>query len=145
MHHPTDRIAHTTAFVTPVVEHWLEHEIAQRVHHEGSIWRPIAPSANALTTELHFASSYQCRVKLIWTSKSVIFTYTVLSAWKKLWVPWSSKIIMKLLFGLLDWVSLSLYLKTKSLMNMYFFTLKLCTVNRPIIFCLTNYGQQKHQ
>ena len=27
MHHPTDRIAHTTAFVTPVVEHWLEQEI----------------------------------------------------------------------------------------------------------------------
>ena len=23
MYHPTDRIAHTTAFVTPVVEHWL--------------------------------------------------------------------------------------------------------------------------
>ena len=22
-HHPTDRIAHTIAFVTPVVEHWL--------------------------------------------------------------------------------------------------------------------------
>ena len=32
MHHPTDRITHTTAFVTPVVEHWLEREIAQRVH-----------------------------------------------------------------------------------------------------------------
>ena len=31
MHHPTDRIAHTTAFVTPVVEHWLEREIAQWV------------------------------------------------------------------------------------------------------------------
>ena len=28
MHHPTDRITHTTAFVTPVVEHWLEREIA---------------------------------------------------------------------------------------------------------------------
>ena len=28
MHHSTDRIAHTTAFVTPVVEHWLEREIA---------------------------------------------------------------------------------------------------------------------
>ena len=27
MHHPTDKIAHTTAFVTPVVEHWLEREI----------------------------------------------------------------------------------------------------------------------
>ena len=24
MHHPTDRIAHTMAFVTPVMEHWLE-------------------------------------------------------------------------------------------------------------------------
>ena len=32
MHHPTDRIAHTTAFVTPVVEHWLEREIAEWVH-----------------------------------------------------------------------------------------------------------------
>ena len=28
----TDRIAHTTAFVTPVVEHWLERKIAQWVH-----------------------------------------------------------------------------------------------------------------
>ena len=33
MHNPTDMIAHTTAFVTPVVEHWLEREIAQWVHH----------------------------------------------------------------------------------------------------------------
>ena len=32
MHHPTDRITHTTAFVTPVVEHWLDREIAQWVH-----------------------------------------------------------------------------------------------------------------
>ena len=39
MHHPTDRITHITAFVTPVVEHWLEREIAQC----GSIRRPIAP------------------------------------------------------------------------------------------------------
>ena len=27
MNHPTDRITHTTAFVTPVVEPWLEREI----------------------------------------------------------------------------------------------------------------------
>ena len=33
-------IPHTTAFVTPVMEHWLEREIAQSVH-EGSIRRPI--------------------------------------------------------------------------------------------------------
>ena len=32
---PTDRITH-------VVEHWLEREIDQWVHHEGSIRRPIA-------------------------------------------------------------------------------------------------------
>ena len=31
MHHPTARIAHTTAFVTPVVEHWLEREIASKL------------------------------------------------------------------------------------------------------------------
>ena len=30
--HPTDRIAHTTVFITPVVEHWLEREIAQWIH-----------------------------------------------------------------------------------------------------------------
>ena len=32
MQHPTDRITHTAAFVTPVMEHWLEREIAQWVH-----------------------------------------------------------------------------------------------------------------
>ena len=53
MHHPTDRIAHTTAFVTPVVEYWLEREIAQWVH-------PIKDRSNdsshhERTTELHLA------------------------------------------------------------------------------------------
>ena len=48
MHHSTGRIAHTTAFVTPVVEHWLEREIVQWVHYEGSIQRPIAPRENSL-------------------------------------------------------------------------------------------------
>ena len=32
MHDPTFRIAHNTAFVTPVMEHWLEREI----EHNGS-------------------------------------------------------------------------------------------------------------
>ena len=32
MHNPIGRLAHTTAFVTPVVEHWLERDIAQWVH-----------------------------------------------------------------------------------------------------------------
>ena len=51
MHNPTDRITHTTAFVIPVVQHWQEWEIAQWVHHEGLIRRPIAPMANTLTSE----------------------------------------------------------------------------------------------
>ena len=38
-----ERIAHTTTFVTPVVEHWLGREITQWVQHEGSIRQPIAP------------------------------------------------------------------------------------------------------
>ena len=29
MHHSTDRIAHTTAFIIPIVDHCLEREIAQ--------------------------------------------------------------------------------------------------------------------
>ena len=57
MQHPTGRITHTTAFVTPVVEDWLEREIAQwGPLHEGSIRWPIAPWVNALTTELHLTS-----------------------------------------------------------------------------------------
>ena len=35
--------------------HSLEWEIAQWVHHEGSIRRPIAPWTNTLSTELHLA------------------------------------------------------------------------------------------
>ena len=27
MYYPTDRIAHTTAFVTPVLEHWVDYNI----------------------------------------------------------------------------------------------------------------------
>ena len=45
MQHPTDRIVHTTTFVTPVVEHWLERVL---VHHEGTIRRPIAPRTDGL-------------------------------------------------------------------------------------------------
>ena len=50
MHHPSGWIIHIAAFVTPVMEHWLEWEISQWVHHEGSIWRHITPWLNALTT-----------------------------------------------------------------------------------------------
>ena len=48
MQHPTDRTAQTTALVIPIMEHWLEREIAQWVHHEGLIPGPITPWADAL-------------------------------------------------------------------------------------------------
>ena len=44
MHHPTDRITHTTAFVTPVVEYWLEREIAQWEHKSNTFCLQGMPS-----------------------------------------------------------------------------------------------------
>ena len=43
MHHPTDRLAHTITVVKPIVEHVLEQEIAQLVHHEGFLIPASAP------------------------------------------------------------------------------------------------------
>ena len=43
----------TGKFVTPVVEHWLEREICQWVHHEGSIRRSIATSRFSVVRNLH--------------------------------------------------------------------------------------------
>ena len=59
----TDRITHTTAFVTPVVEHWLEREIPQWVHpmKDRSIQHPFAPRANTLITELHLTHNHLIR------------------------------------------------------------------------------------
>ena len=47
---------HSTHFVNSYMEDWLEREIVQWAHHEGSIRRPIAQRANALTMELHVTS-----------------------------------------------------------------------------------------
>ena len=35
------RTAHNTDFVTPVVEYWLEREIALCVHHESNEWKQM--------------------------------------------------------------------------------------------------------
>ena len=50
MHHSTDSIAHTTAFVTPGIEHWLEREIAQWV---GSKERNVLYNDTLNTFYLH--------------------------------------------------------------------------------------------
>ena len=59
MHYPTDMIAHTTAFVTPVVEHWLEREIAHWVHPMKD--RSDDPSHHELTTHSYFITVIWCR------------------------------------------------------------------------------------
>ena len=63
MHHPTDRIAHTTAFVTPVMEHWLEREIAQWVHPMKD--RSDDPSHHERTLYL-WATSRSCHFKVLY-------------------------------------------------------------------------------
>ena len=74
MHHSTDRIAHTTAFDKPVVEHWLERDIAQRVHHVGSIRRPTAREANNIITELRFAPHLKLNT----------FNLTIIDVWLRI-------------------------------------------------------------
>ena len=52
MHQLPDRIAHTTAFVIPVVEHRLEREISQFTNI--NIWE----KGNALFNDAHFIYGY---------------------------------------------------------------------------------------
>ena len=59
MHRPTDRITHTRAFVTPVVEHWLEREIAQWVH--------------PLYKELNYYENLLCSLKRIYCTFVICF------------------------------------------------------------------------
>ena len=66
--HRQDNAYHNLCDI-PVVEHWLEQKIAQWVHHEESIWWPIAPWANALTKELHLAH---------WKKKKIIMLYLMI-------------------------------------------------------------------
>ena len=78
MHHPTSRIVHTTAYATPVMEHGLDREITQWVHHGGSILRPIAPWANALTTEL----------QLVPRTRKVLKPLQKLTKWRTIQTDW---------------------------------------------------------
>ena len=71
--HRQDNTWHTTAFVTPVVEHWLEREISQCVHHEESIRRHIAPWVNVLTTDLHLDPSGQTKINNVFECIKSIF------------------------------------------------------------------------
>ena len=80
LHHPTDRILQTRAFVTLIVKHWLEREIPQWVHYNKSIWQP-----SALRALYHRATSHSvfgaqqimkmCSLEILNLSCLVIFNY----------------------------------------------------------------------
>ena len=58
---PTDRIAHTIFFVTPVVEHWLEREIAQwRI--DPTIHRTISERFYHGATSRSLCLGYVCNI-----------------------------------------------------------------------------------
>ena len=56
--HRQDNTYQDLWYTSPVMEHWLEREIAQWVHHEGSIQQPITSSVNALTLEVFSGMVY---------------------------------------------------------------------------------------
>ena len=69
MYHSTYRIIHTTAFVTPVVEHWLEREIAEWVHHEVDSKAAVGGGErrafymNYFTDRIHYSYYTSCRLQ----------------------------------------------------------------------------------
>ena len=82
MHHPTDKIAHTTAFVTPVVEHWLEREIAQWVHPMKD--RSDNPSHHERTLLPRSYISLLIRRVTSYSSKvAVLITFHITVTWKR--------------------------------------------------------------
>ena len=77
-------IRHTTAFATSVVEHWLERELAQWVHFEWSIRRPIAHERTLLPVKYMKIFHYNVQVILqIWSIACSIAGYGVITPdWK---------------------------------------------------------------
>ena len=74
MHHPTDSITHVTAFVTTVLEHWLEREIAQWVYHMKD--RSDDPSHNERTLLPRSYISLQI-IFFMHTSMSEFFNFSI--------------------------------------------------------------------
>ena len=72
MHHPTDRITHTTTFVTPVVEHWLEREIAQWVV------KPMQNKKNSM--EISLSSKGQNKSKILLSKISILHRLVLLNS-----------------------------------------------------------------
>ena len=72
-------------FSSRVVEHWLEREITQWVHHERSIRWPITPWANALTMELHLEHTRPLRRIIEQSTKAdTLLAHHAGESWKEM-------------------------------------------------------------
>ena len=78
MHHSTDRIIHTTAFVTPVVEHWLEREIAQWV-----TWPGVGTKMRTQYLQAHWPMTLRDRAgyKNVWPITDLVLCLTYHWPW----------------------------------------------------------------
>ena len=77
--YPRVRIAHTTAFGIPVVGHWLERELAQRIHQMGSIRCSIAPLADWATCHYHTKLMLMTHVDLVHQDKPTLLKFILLT------------------------------------------------------------------
>ena len=87
--HRQDSTYHSLCYT--VVEHWLEREIAQWVHHEGSIRRPMSERS------YHGATSRSIYIyKMISKDDNIIKWYNDNTAEKTLrWIKYEKEIILK--------------------------------------------------
>ena len=68
MHHPTDRTAQTTSFVTPIMEHWLEWEIVMKDQYDDP-----SHHKRMLLPQSYISHSQQLMVKINWWNLEVSF------------------------------------------------------------------------
>ena len=91
MHHPTDRITHTTAFVTPVVEHWLEQEKKFNEKIKVGHWQELITKQIHQMGALHLVKIYLA-VNL--NSDNVFLQYTVYCFWNQDLYSFSHEIVV---------------------------------------------------
>ena len=78
MHHPTDRIIHTTAFVTPVVEHWLtgKEVLFSQIKNTMTISINLKPNHQVLT---FVATLYKNKLTVNWPQAGWVSLLNVIS------------------------------------------------------------------
>ena len=87
MNHATDMISHITAFVTPIVEHWVGREIAKWVHHKelirpprtlyhGATSRPFTKNEFGLEPQIPTKHVPNSAPQLLWLVLIDIYTFS---------------------------------------------------------------------